>query len=341
MRVLVAGSVSPFSGREELHWIQAITQGVKKKNIQVDMFMLPFVNNPLLLPDQMMSLRLMDVESSCDLLLTIGHPAFVLKHPHKRVLLFSLASSLHEWFDSEYGVLSTPQYQSIRSSVFNAEKNCLAEADKIICASLTLASIIKTEYQLNTDGVILDDCWIDSKDIPLPDNGEWVTCESTLEPSDRIDLLLNSVALSKEQWRLNIFVPSGSDVYYQALRQRIDRLGLNRRVYITDGALAPEVLKKSRVFIALTFSTTRIPECAIRAIKMSVPVVTASDCGSLLEIITNKINGFVVEPSDRGIAYAIDLIVADNKLQSELSQGSRQSIDKFSNIDNVIEGLMG
>jgi hypothetical protein len=122
-RVMIAVSVSPFCGREEMHWAQAIQRGLREKRIEVELFMLPVVHNPLLIPEQMTALRLLDVKDNSDLLLTIGFPAFVLKHPKKRVLLFSLASSLHEHFDTEFGILATPQYQKIRGAVQNAEKN--------------------------------------------------------------------------------------------------------------------------------------------------------------------------------------------------------------------------
>ncbi len=87
MRILLAGSVSPFTGREELHWMHAISKGIKELGFKIDTFMLPIVQNPLLLPGQMMALRLLNIKAICDLLITVGYPAFVLNHPRKRVLL--------------------------------------------------------------------------------------------------------------------------------------------------------------------------------------------------------------------------------------------------------------
>src|SRR5215213_9600734 len=200
MRVLIAGSCSPFSGREEIRWTTILTKTLRDKGIDVDSFMLPFVNNPLLIPEQMMSLRLLDVKKSCDLLLTVGYPAFVLQHPHKRVLLFSLASSLHEHFGTEYGVLSTPQYQRIRDAVHAAERKCLMEAEHILCASKTLATQIQVQYHLPAKALIFDSELNTANQSDLLEEGTWVVCESTLEPADRIDLLLNAVTHAKEPW---------------------------------------------------------------------------------------------------------------------------------------------
>lgn len=341
MQVLIAGSCSPFSGREEIQWTTILTKTLKDKGTDVDHFMLPFVNNPLLIPEQMMSLRLLDIENSCDLLLTVGYPAFALKHRHKRVLLFSLSSSLHEHFGTEYGVLSTPQYQRIREVVHIAERKSLMEAERVLCASNTLAAQIQAQYRLPSKALIFDTSSNDANQTGLFEEGVWVVCESTLEPSDRIDLLLNAVMHANEQWQLMIFVPSASDVYRQALHQRIERLGLKERVLVKDTALSlQDGSKKAQAFVALPFTTTRISGSLLQAIKSRIPVVTVMDCGAILEVTQNERNGLVVEPSAREIAHAVDLLVSDVKLHKRLSQGYGRSNREHLSIEKLVESLV-
>jgi len=303
--------------------------------------MLPFINNPLLIPEQMMSLRLLDVEGSCDLLLAVGYPAFVLKHRHKRVLLFSLSSSLHEHFGTEYGVLSTPQYQRIRDAVHVAERKCLMEAERVLCASETLAAQIQAQYHLPTKALIFDNNLNHTNPASFFEEGTWVVCESTLEPSDRMDLLLNAVTHAKEPWQLMIFVPSASEVYRQGLHQRIERLGLKERVLVKDTALSlQDGSKKVQAFVALPFTTTRISGSLLQAIKSHIPVVTAADCGAILEVTQNEKNGLVVEPSAREIAHALDLLISDIKLHQRVSQGYSRSNRKPLQIEKLIESLV-
>ena len=341
-RILIAGCVSVFTGREEMHVTQVISQELKKLGHQVDLFMLPFVNNPLLIPEQMMSLRLLDVESSCDLLLTIGYPAFAFRHRHKRVLLFSLASSLHEHFGTEYGVLSTPQYHHIRDAVYRAERKCLIEAERILCASETLTAQIQTQYHLPAKALRFDSDVHGTKQANVLEEGTWVVCESTLEPPDRIDLLLNAVTHSRELWQLMIFVPSASDVYRQALDQRIERLGLKERVLVKDMALPlQDGAIKALGFISLSYKTTRIPEGLWRAIKSQIPVVTLTDAGATLEVTQNERNGLVVEPSAKEIAHALDLLISDGKLHKRLSQGYSRSNHSHLNVEKMVESLVG
>jgi glycosyltransferase involved in cell wall biosynthesis len=340
-RILIAGCVSVFTGREELHLAQLISQGIKKLGYQVDMFMLPVVNNPLLIPEQIMSLRLLDVESSCDLLLTVGYPAFAFKHRHKRVLLFSLASSLHEHFGTEYGILSTPQYQRTRDAVHGAERKCLMEAERILCTSETLAARIQGQYHLAANTVVFDSNLYDANQASLLEEGTWVVCESTLEPFDRMDLLLNAVMHAKEEWQLMICVPSASDVYREALHQRIERLGLKERVLVKNAAFSlPDGSKKAQALVALPFTTTRIPNSLLKAIRSHIPVVTATDCGAVLEVTQNERNGLVVEPSAGEIARALDLLVSDGKLHKRLSQGDTRSTRKPLSVEKLVESLV-
>jgi hypothetical protein len=340
MRVMIAASVSPFSNREEMHWAQAIRRGLDNKKNEVELFMLPIVHNPLLIPEQMTALRFLDVKDCSDLLLTIGFPAFVLKHPKKRVLLFSLAPSLHEHFDSEFGILATPQYQKIRGAVQNAEKKCLLETERIVCASQTMTKQLMTDLNIKSTSLILGDSMVDEEEGHLPDNEPWIVCESMLEPAERMDMLLSAVSHSVQKWRLLICVPSASDVYRQAIDTRIERLGVKGRVEVIEGSLAMDILKVSSAYIALHFASTRIPESALRAVKSMIPLVTASDCGALLEIISNNSNGLVVESTADKIAEALDKIVANKKLKELLSLGNLATIEIVSDVGTVIENLV-
>jgi hypothetical protein len=341
MRVMIAASVSPFSGREELHWAQAIGCGLRDKKNEVELFMLPIVHNPLLIPEQMTAFRFLDVKDSSDMLLTIGFPAFVLKHSKKRVLLFSLAPSLHEHFDSEFGILATPQYQRIRGAVQNAEKKCLLEAERVVCASNTMAAQLMADFNIRATSLIPDDSLEDQEAGQLPENGPWIVCESMLEPAERMDLLLSAVSHSVQNWHLAIFVPSASDVYRHAMDNRIERMGLKGRVEVKEGPLTVNALKGSNSYVALNFASTRIPESALRAIKSMIPMVTTSDCGALLEIISHDTNGLVVAPQANKIAEALDKIVADKKLKEDLSLGNHISGDNISDVNSVIKSLVG
>jgi glycosyltransferase involved in cell wall biosynthesis len=136
-------------------------------------------------------------------------------------------------------------------------------------------------------------------------------------------------------------VPSASDVYRGSLQQRIERLGLKERVLVKDTALSlQDGSKKAQVFVALPFTTTRISGSLLQAIKSRIPVVTATDCGAILEVTQNERNGLVVEPSVREIADALDRLVSDVKLHKRLSQGYGRSNREPLNFEKLVESLV-
>lgn len=323
MRIMIVASASPFTGREEIHWAEALRNELIDQNHEVDLFMLPIVHNPLLIPEQMTALRLIDIKDSSDLLITVGFPAFLVKHPHKRVLLFSLAPSLHEHFDTEYGILATPQYQRIRDAVHKAEKNCLSEAERIICASITMSEQLLADHQLRSDIVILGDCSKpQSGEYISKDHQPWIVCETTLEPFERIDLLLRSLRYAEQKWSLLITIPSCSAVYQHAINDQLKRFDLKGRVKINNVPLTSNHLNSSYAIIALNYSSTRIPESLFRAGKLRIPIITTADSGALCEIVINGVNGLVIDPKPEAVAIALDSIAIDKNLKRHPSLGN-------------------
>ena len=189
--------------------------------------------------------------------------------------------------------------------------------------------------------MILGDCHEIQETVQPLDNGPWVVCKSMLEPAERMDLLLNAVGRSSLNWRLLICVPSASDVYRQAVENRIKRLGLEGRVVLYKGPLTTSVLTESSGYIALHFASTRVPESAARAVKTQVPIVTASDCGALLEVVDHNTNGLVAEPTAEKIALAVEKLVSDQKYRQRLSSGSRSFGGITNDVAAVVERLVG
>jgi glycosyltransferase involved in cell wall biosynthesis len=324
-----------------MYWAQAIGENLRQQGVQVDSLLLPIVMDPLLLPEQIVAYRLLDVENTCDVLLTIGYPAFALKHPHKRALLFSLASPLYEWYNTEYGVLASEQYDHIRYTIAGAEKRCLQEAERILCGSKTLTSRLKSLHGLKATTMIMDHgLRFGQANELLPGEELRLVCESTLEPFERTNLLLDALALSAEAWLLHLFIPSASEVYYRALEQQIERLDLKERVMVTNEVLSEASLAAAFAYAALPYAATRIPEAVIRAVTQNVPLIATYDSGAILEIVQDKRNGAVVYPSAITVAQAVDKLAVRSRFRERLSHANQRFARKLSGAEAVVKGLM-
>ncbi len=337
MQILIVCSSSPLTAREETYWANTIYQGLKELNFDVDMFMLPITQDPLFFPEQMMSYRLMDIQNSCDLLIAIGDPAFVFKHSNKKVLLFSLASSVHEWFDSEYGVLTSPQYSVIRESIHIAEKMGLLEASSIYCASEALTNQISTEFNIKTKTVLLDvEGFTYQNKKSLLEDDHWIICESTLEPSDRIDMLIQALAFSNEKWKLKLFIPSASEVYRLTLLKQINELEIENRIQILDRSISSDDFRKCCGYVNLLYSAIRIPISCLAAAKSNTPMITTTDSGALLEKIHNNINGLIAKPNIKSLSNALDQICSDQELFKLLTNGNSNETSSSITVSSLL-----
>ena len=84
----------------------------------------------------------------------------------------------------------------------------------------------------------------------------------------------------------------------------------------------------------------RIPESAVRARKMHIPIITATDCGAVLEIIKHMENGLTAKPDVTGIAQTLDLVVTNQTLQKRLSQENLSPQEIFVDANTVTESLV-
>ena len=60
-------------------------------------------------------------------------------------------------------------------------------------------------------------------------------------------------------------------------------------------------------------------------------VITATDSGGALELIANGENGYVVDPSPRAIAAAMDRLYTDRRLARQLGEAGRAELDRLDN----------
>jgi glycosyltransferase involved in cell wall biosynthesis len=107
-----------------------------------------------------------------------------------------------------------------------------------------------------------------------------------------------------------------------------------------EGPVTEEILQKARIYVALYFNPCRIPEGVSRALRYLTPVLRASDCGAINEIIANKKNGLVVEPDADKIAQALDQSMLNPVVKENASKEIQLSLKTYSNFDSVVKSLV-
>lgn len=136
------------------------------------------------------------------------------------------------------------------------------------------------------------------------------------------------------EWSLEIFGEGGLRRELSSLikRQRVKRVSLmGHRKDIQKQICCSSIL-------AHPASHEGFPLAVCEALAAGTPVVGFSNCSGLNHLVTDGVNGILVDPSDRAVNFAAALkkILRDFELRRRLSLAGPGSVEKFSP-DNVID----
>lgn len=97
-------------------------------------------------------------------------------------------------------------------------------------------------------------------------------------------------------------------------------------------------LERATVAVLPTLQREGMPTSLLEAMRAGVPVV-ASDVGGVGEIVENGVTGLLVAPGDaRGLAYAIDRLLADVPARARLAQNARRFVMERHHLAVMVEG---
>jgi len=147
-----------------------------------------------------------------------------------------------------------------------------------------------------------------------------------IRPAKGYDILLRAATLLAQSSRSYRFVIAGQgkgELYDELLALK-GELQLNDKVYFigfTDNAA--EFLSNLDLFLSSSISEG-LPLSAIQAMVAKLPLV-ATRCGGYEGLITNGVNGLLVEVGNpEAIATAIKRLAADSVLQEKLAENARK-----------------
>lgn len=338
MNIMIAASDSAYYSRDEIAFAKCLKAELSRRGHKADMFRLPVSDEVLSLPEQMVLMGMLDIGTNTDLLITIGYPAFNVPHHNKIVCLFRLVPELHEGWDSEYGVIGSPQYASLKSALLEAEKRCFKDA-RIFCWSNALAKDIHVRYGMNANILKMPDIGLCTDEIDIKTDDTYFIIESTLHPADRIELVLDAVAVSKKEYRLLICVPDCNEVYKKALIERINRLDIEDSVDVIYSGATESLLSNAIACISIPFEARTSPYFFIKAIAKSVPVITTIDSGCLSEYVMHDKNGAIVASNAADIGVAIDQFAKNSRNKERMLMRKIETHSYFQSIQSVAEKL--
>lgn len=154
------------------------------------------------------------------------------------------------------------------------------------------------------------------------DYGDFVFAYSRLAPLKRLDLVINALATPAGAGVRCVIAGDGEE------RPRLEALarerGIDARVtfvgHITDDELT--------TYLATCRAVVFVPKdedygmVTVEAFASAKPVITASDSGAPVELVTSGVNGEVVAPTPDALGRALGELVADRALAERLGQAA-------------------
>jgi hypothetical protein len=235
---------------------------------------------------------------------------------------------LHEYWDSEYGVLSNAQYSRIFETINEIEGKVLKEAKKVVCNSeilrkdLSKRHLIESTVQYYPNVFeILGDCFIKDE--------HYYICETSLLPYQRIELLLDTIKVMGEgKWYL--YIPKTNPVYLETLIKQIEARQITDKITLCKGVISDNVIRNANACFSTDYKVRKVPGVIVRCASLGTSVVTCEDSGAIAEFVTiNKC----------GIIEKSDVNILSKRIHQLTANRKSQIIKKLDNLESFMRGL--
>jgi glycosyltransferase involved in cell wall biosynthesis len=295
----------PFARGGAEIFCETLVDELRRRNHEAELVTLPFKwypNERLL--GQALLWRLLDLEGAqgepIDLVIATKFPSYVVRHPKKVVWLLHQFRQAYDFDRTSLGQFSeAPFDRATRRAVQRLDRLALGEATRIFATSRNVAARLERSTRLKADLLPHPPQRLDYR---CESYGEFVLSVGRLDRAKRVDLMLEAAALDPG---LHVVV-AGDGPDRERLAALSKTLRLDGRVSFTgriaENSLSDLYARCLAVFYApLDEDFGMVPYEAFLAEK---PVITTSDAGGPLEVVIDRRNGLVCEPTPRAIADA-------------------------------------
>jgi glycosyltransferase involved in cell wall biosynthesis len=277
--------------------------------------------------------RLLDLDEAdgrrIELVVATKFPSYVVRHPNKVVWLVHQFRQAYELDRTELGQFGeSPDERALRRAVQRLDKIALGEARKVFATSQNVARRLR------------DSTGIDPEVMPHPpqelayrcdEYGDFVLSVGRLDRAKRVDLLIDA---AKRAQLPVVIAGDGPD------RARLEAMA-NGSARFTGRVSEEELADLYARCLAVYYAPVdedfgMVPFEAFLAEK---PVLTTTDAGGPLEIVTDRATGIVVEPRAEALAQACTWLrehVDDARAWGRAGKEIAQRVTWDSTIDRLL-----
>jgi glycosyltransferase involved in cell wall biosynthesis len=277
--------------------------------------------------------RLLDLEEAdgrrVDLVIATKFPSYVIRHRNKVVWLVHQFRQAYELDRTELGQFGeAPEERALRRRVQELDKVALGEARKVFATSRNVADRLE-----RSTGLVADVMPHPPQELAYrcDEYGDFVLSVGRLDRAKRIDLLIEA---ARQGGFPVVIAGDGPD------RERLESLA-NGSVRFLGRVSEEELTDLYAHCLAVFYAPVdedfgMVPYEAFLAQK---PVVTTTDAGGPLEVVSDRATGLVCEPRVEALAAACEWLRAHVDDAKTWGEAGRELAERVS-WDATIEKLL-
>ena len=305
MRIAVCRPQVPFARGGAEIMTDALVEQLRARDHDADLVTIPFKWYPgATVLTQAFLWRLVDLDEAdgrpIDMVVATKFPSYVVRHREKRVWLVHQFRQAYELDRTGLGQFGEgPEDRALRRQVQRLDRLALGEATRLFATSANVAGRLERSTGLHADVLPHPPQELDYR---CEGYGEFVLSASRLDRAKRIDLLLEAVAL--DPGLRAVVVSDGPD------RERLEGIardrGLDGRVEFT-GRVTPDELAALYARCLAVYYAPVDEDFGMgpyESFLSEKPVITTTDAGGPLDVVSDRQTGLVVSPDAASIAGA-------------------------------------
>lgn len=343
MKIALVSSSVPFVAggyRNIVDWLDA---QLTEAGHHVEKIYLPEVDDAKLLYQQMAAFRWIDL-SAADRVICFRPQSHMIRHPHKIVWFIHHIRSYYDLWNTPYrGVPNDAEHQAFRAALQKADTAALLEAKKVF----TNSEIVKkrlTKFNKIQSEVLYPPVY-QSERYHCAGYSDEIVCICRMEHHKRQHLLIEAMEHVTTPVRLRLLGASGDHKYPAELKKNARALDLGNQITIEDRWISEEkkvdILSKCLAAAYLPFDEDSYGYPSIEASHSQKPILTTTDSGGVLELVTDGHNGLVATPDPKSIAAAMDQLFTQRQKTQDMGKNAKNRL-KTLNVSwaHVVERLL-
>jgi glycosyltransferase involved in cell wall biosynthesis len=296
------------------------------------------------LPEHLLALRLLDVSHTGDVMIAIRPPAHALRHPRKVLWFIHHQRDLYDLWGTQFqNVPENREGVVLREAIRRADDVFLREAQRMFTNSEIVQERLWRFNRIESE--VLRPPLGEGVELRSNGYGDYIFAPSRLSAIKRQALLVEAMAQVNSNVRLVIAGPPDEPEQLRRLERLIAEHELGDRVELF-GSWIPEERKRELFANALACAYVPYDEdsygyVTLESFHARKPVITCTDSGGTLELVTDRINGAVVDPTPESLAGAFDELMEDKARAEALGEAAFARLAELEiSWDTVVERLL-